>query len=248
MEKPSNDFNETPEYLSFQLKKCIEEDYINQSNLPTYTISDVDNLFEDFNHELQVLKEFDFSDRLESEIEGDFENAFLALAEIKSFIGGGVKALLEKVMGEDHRPGVHVFRQYYWEHIADFSRPYPQVLELLDSLKQKDILLYVWTNKLEGLSRRLLSVLNMENYFEDVIGGDVARKPEIEALRKRFPKELPQSAWMIGDSVLDIQAGKNSGFKTAAFMNGFGVRENLVKAQPDFCFESFQELIDRTLF
>lgn len=86
MEKPSNDFNETPEYLSFQLKKCIEEDYINQSNLPTYTISDVDNLFEDFNHELQVLKEFDFSDRLESEIEGDFENAFLALAEIKSFI------------------------------------------------------------------------------------------------------------------------------------------------------------------
>jgi phosphoglycolate phosphatase len=169
-------------------------------------------------------------------------------AEIKSFIGGGVKALLENVMGEDHRPGVHVFRQYYWENIANFSRPYPQVLELLDLLKQKDILLYVWTNKLEGLSRRLLSVLNMEHYFEDVIGGDVARKPEIEALRKRFPKQLPENAWMIGDSVLDIQAGKTSGFKTAAFMNGFGVRENLVKAQPDFCFEGFQELIDRDLF
>lgn len=162
--------------------------------------------------------------------------------EIKTFIGGGVKALLEQVMGDDHRPGLHVFRQYYWEHIADESKPYPGVIDLLESLKQKSIPMYVWTNKLEGLSKRLLSVLHMEKYFVEVIGGDVARKPEIEALIKRFPKTLPQNAVMVGDSVLDMQAGKTSGFKTCAFLNGFGSRENLLNFKPDFSFENFQEL------
>jgi phosphoglycolate phosphatase-like HAD superfamily hydrolase len=47
---------------------------------------------------------------------------------------------------------------------------------------------------------------------------------------------------MVGDLVLDIQAGKNAGILTCGTTYGFGRKEDLLAAGPDFMIEDIREL------
>jgi phosphoglycolate phosphatase len=47
---------------------------------------------------------------------------------------------------------------------------------------------------------------------------------------------------MIGDSWVDIEAGKNAGMRTAGFVGGFRGRAELAQAGADYLIESLAEL------
>jgi phosphoglycolate phosphatase-like HAD superfamily hydrolase len=49
---------------------------------------------------------------------------------------------------------------------------------------------------------------------------------------------------VVGDSVVDIRAGKNAGAKTVAVLSGIFSREELEKEKPDLILESVKELPD----
>lgn len=48
---------------------------------------------------------------------------------------------------------------------------------------------------------------------------------------------------MIGDSVVDIQAGKAAGLPVGVVTQGYNSREALVEAQPDWMVDSLDEFI-----
>ncbi len=165
--------------------------------------------------------------------------------DVRSLIGGGVRALLEKVLGEEfEEEHVKVFRKHYLSNPVVYTRPYEGVTETLEELKEKGVRLAVVTNKLEELSVEILSRLDLLDLFDIVVGGDTfgEKKPSplpvIKALE--FIGAKPEESLMVGDTEADILAGKGAGAKTA--LAGWGYVKN-GSASPDFVLKSPREIL-----
>jgi phosphoglycolate phosphatase len=177
----------------------------------------------------------------------------LAEAQIADFVGEGVQRLVERALREitGHPPGSQVtqnlitlFREEYGQHLLDQTRLYPGAKEALDRLTWASFA--VVTNKPEGFSRRILDGLGIGDRFCAVFGGDSVqkRKPDPEALLKAMHacRAAPSETAMVGDSPVDIQAGKAAGVTTCGVMGGFRPRQELEAAGCDLIIDNLMEL------
>ena len=103
------------------------------------------------------------------------------------------------------------------------------------------------TNKPLNLTEKILDGLNITDYFKKVVGGDGVqnKKPAPEAI-EIILKELnasPKEAVFIGDSKIDIEAGKKAGVITIGTAYGFRGRQELEEAGADVIIADIKELI-----
>ncbi|MDW7998419.1 MAG: HAD-IA family hydrolase, partial [Thermodesulfovibrio sp.] len=168
--------------------------------------------------------------------------------EVRRMVGEGVNRLIEKVLlarkvSLPFKEMIECFINYYSQHIADFSRLYPGVIETLEELRE--IKKVVISNKLTELSIKTLESLGIIKFFSFIAGSDFfpEKKPSplpfIETM-KRF-KVLPDETLVVGDSELDIEAGKLAGVKTIAVTYGYRNRDLLKNA--DFVIDKFSDLV-----
>jgi phosphoglycolate phosphatase len=177
----------------------------------------------------------------------------LTVDRASEFVGDGVQMLvrraLREVLGDEPNPAQSaemrdLYLQEYEAHMLDATRLYPGVIELLESLSWG--LFAVVTNKPERFSRQILEGLRVGDRFSVVLGGDSVpqRKPDpaplLEAIR-RCGGVAVESA-MIGDSPVDIFAGKAAGVTTCAFTGGFRPRAELIAAAPDIVVDTLVDL------
>jgi len=156
-------------------------------------------------------------------------------ADVRRLVGGGVKALLEKVLGEDFREEyVAIFRKHYKNNPVVHTQPYEGIPEVLCKLKSEGLKLAVVTNKLEELSIEILKRLDLLEYFDIVVGGDTfeEKKPSpVPVIRTlNFLGVKPEEALMVGDTETDILAGRSAGTRTALAQWGY-IRINSI--EPD---------------
>src|SRR5579863_7993853 len=91
----------------------------------------------------------------------------------RRMIGGGARAMIERALAAEGRSSPKAeldrlfaaFIEHYAAHIADRSRPFPQLEATLEHLAGKGHRLAVCTNKLEWLSVRLLDALHLSGHF-----------------------------------------------------------------------------------
>ncbi|MBI5327247.1 MAG: HAD-IA family hydrolase [Deltaproteobacteria bacterium] len=173
----------------------------------------------------------------------------LSYQAIKERIGWGVKMLLEKVLPEEKLHLLEeariIFMGYYSNHLLVKTGLYPGVKNVLEHFKNKK--LAVATNKPFNLTERILGELNISYYFKKVVGGDDVqnKKPAPEALDVIL-KEVnvpPHKAVFIGDSKIDVEAGKTAGIVTIGAAYGFRGRKELEDAGADMVIEDIKELI-----
>jgi len=134
--------------------------------------------------------------------------------EASTLIGHGARRMLERglmVAGGsrvDTDRSYRYFLAYYAHHIADRSRPFPGVEAALDVLTRRGYTFAVCTNKLEGLSMRLLEILGLAGRFAAICGPETfgVQKPHPEALLGTLRRAggNPDRAVMVGDSQVDI--------------------------------------------
>ena len=71
--------------------------------------------------------------------------------EIRTFVGNGVRVLIEKAVGENNLHltdlVIEKFKEHYQIHSQDHIKEYEGITELLKNLKQKGLKLAVVTNK-----------------------------------------------------------------------------------------------------
>jgi phosphoglycolate phosphatase len=120
------------------------------------------------------------------------------------------------------------FIAYYSEHLADRSRPFPGMIDALDTLAAGGCRFAVCTNKLERLSVLLLKKLKLADRFAFICGQDTfgIQKPDPEVLRRTIAAaggSLPQSI-MIGDSATDIRTARAAGMPVIAVDFGYSER------------------------
>jgi phosphoglycolate phosphatase len=117
------------------------------------------------------------------------------------------------------------FLAYYADHIADHSRPFPEVVAQLRHFKAAGCKLAVCTNKVERLSRALLDSLDMTRLFDGIAGRDTfpVSKPHPDHLLGaiRLAGGDPARAIMVGDSDVDISTARAAGIPCIAVDFGY---------------------------
>ncbi len=124
---------------------------------------------------------------------------------------------------------------------------FPNSLATLRTLKEQGYKMAAVTSRSNKTSIQTLVDAGIFDLFDKIISfEDVnARKPDPAPLLKALEhfQELPENAVMIGDSDLDVQAGKNAGTKTIRAVYGFH-SENLHNPEPDFIIKDIGELLE----
>ncbi len=154
----------------------------------------------------------------------------------RNMIGGGARTMITRGIAAE---GIVLaptkleqlfadFIAHYAEHVADRSRPFPGLIEALDSLASDGYRFAVCTNKLERLSVLLLKQLRLADRFAAICGQDTfgVQKPDPEVLRRTIAAaggSLTQAV-MIGDSATDIWTARAAGIPVVAVDFGYSER------------------------
>jgi phosphoglycolate phosphatase len=177
----------------------------------------------------------------------------IGLDEARKMIGDGARAMLQAgfaANGVDPTPEridtlFATLIDYYSEHIADLSAPYPGALEALDRFSAKGWRLAVCTNKLEALARKLLEQLGIADRFETIAGQDTfgARKPDPRHLSETIVSAGgdPLSAVMVGDSEIDLATAQAAEIPFILVSFGY-CRVPLDELRPNRTIDHFDEL------
>jgi len=177
----------------------------------------------------------------------------IAYDAARRLIGGGARGMIERTLAaEGRKPSkpeldrmFASFIEHYAAHIADRSRPFPQVEAALEHLTEAGHRLAVCTNKLEWLSVRLLDRLKLTRHFAAICGQDTfgVQKPDPQMLRLTIARAggQPTRAIMVGDSGTDIRVSRAATVPVIAV--DFGYSEVPIETlQPDRIIGSFADL------
>ncbi len=180
-------------------------------------------------------------------------NAFslvpLTTDAVRLKVGKGARHLIQQTLPDissfEIDRALGMFLEFNKQHIADKSRLYPGIAEILRELAARDIKMAVISNKNEDLSALIMRILGIHDLFEIVCGGNSypERKPSPLPLLKVAEKLhiAPDECVMVGDSINDIQAGILAKITSIACTWGYGSSEELAGA--DAFASSPQELL-----
>jgi len=166
--------------------------------------------------------------------------AALPADAIEKMIGDGAKVLLTKAFAahgaQMTESDLDDFVIHYTAHSADETAPYPGIVEVLGALRAAGHPLGVCTNKPEIAAREVLSLLDLEQYFDVVTGGDATpyRKPDPRHLAAAVEALRAPSAVMIGDHYNDIAAAAGLGIPAIFAAWGYGRAESPYIARTAF--------------
>lgn len=127
------------------------------------------------------------------------------------------------------------------------NRPLPYAVTALEELSEKAKLAII---TMRSVSKELvikeLQQFNLDKYFTHVVTAlDTQKpKPSPEALIKAVEAldVNMQECIIVGDSVIDVQAGKAAGTKTVAVLSGLYSRKELAKTNPNLIINNVGEL------
>ena len=153
--------------------------------------------------------------------------------EFRGFVGHGAMNLIERgtlatgsaIDGETLKRLHRNFLDYYGENISAHSEVFEGIPALLANAKSHGLKMGVCTNKVEGLSHKLLDELGLAKWFEAVVGGDTLpiMKPDPAPYRevaKRLGVDATRTM-MFGDSETDIRTAQNTGVPVIAVTFGY---------------------------
>lgn len=186
----------------------------------------------------------------------------LSEEKVSDFVGRGVTSLIRSVLRENQifvpeqgavragpeqkifKKAIKLFKEHYAGHLLDHTVLFPGVEGVLADLKnyRKAVI----TNKPKDFSVKILEGLKVLPDFSEILGGDFGgpKKPAPDGLILLMEKlgTLPEKTMIVGDSVVDIEAGRNAKVRSCAVIHGFGKHEDLRNARPDFLLKDIREL------
>ncbi|WLP94509.1 phosphoglycolate phosphatase [Psychrobacter sp. M13] len=182
-----------------------------------------------------------------------------SLATIKEWVGNGSRLLIERalvgkteVLGgelttEEADHAEQIFFDAYKNITNSKTLAYPDVDAGLRQLKEAGFTLALVTNKPIRFVPKILENFGWTALFSKVLGGDSlsVKKPDPAPLLQ-VCKTLnfePAQAYMIGDSINDISAGKNANIDTLALSYGYNYGKDIRDSQPNQAFDNFADLM-----
>lgn len=177
------------------------------------------------------------------------------LEKVRGWIGNGVDRLVMRALTntlwddpeaaefDRARP---IFMRLYADNTSGRSRLYDGVMEGIGYLKDNGFRLGCVTNKAEAFTVPLLKDMGILDSFDIVVSGDTTprKKPDPMPLL-HAASQLGVSAadcLMVGDSMHDVEAARNAGFRVVCVPYGYNHGRDIRDANPDAVIDSLAEL------
>lgn len=172
-----------------------------------------------------------------------------SLQTVIRYIGNGVPKLVERAMQDagiamsEHSRLIRAFMKFYNQDPATLTTLYPNLLPLLDALIAKGHRLAICTNKPEAPARLILDMLDIEFYFDVVVGGDTLeqKKPDPAPLLHTLQLLGTDRCLYVGDSEVDAETADRANQPMALFTAGYR-KVPITRLPHDFSFDDFADL------
>jgi len=178
----------------------------------------------------------------------------------KYFVGNGVEMLLRRALPKDileteFAEVLSLFMFHYELHKSDKTAPYEGMIETLEKLQEKGVLLTVATNKPHELLPNLMQFYFPTIKWAAVFGNrkEVPIKPHpqiisdiLETISRKnlcFATTEKQILY-IGDTAVDMETAQNAGIIKVGVLWGFRTKEELLRAGADYIIEYPQEILN----
>lgn len=159
----------------------------------------------------------------------------------RGFIGPPIQKSFQEQYGFDQERAwelATIWREVYKEEFLLDAVPYDGIYDLLQHMREKGIKTCVATNKREDYAVKLLSKFSFTPLFDCVVGSDfegIRNKSDIIRIcMKRVGAADPTRCLMIGDTIGDMVAAKETGVDFLGVTYGFGFSENLIEKEMAF--------------
>ena len=182
-------------------------------------------------------------------------------AETRQWVGHGAQVMIEQALKHVRRSDtkddllerIHrLFLDHYAAHIADKSIAYPNALKTLQTLRSGGSKLGVVTNKAIHLTRILLEQMDLEQYFNVIVGGDSlqVRKPGPEPALYACNEldTVTSETLFVGDSATDIGCARAAGCDVVCVRDGYNHGANLEELGADSIIDSLADLLREERF
>lgn len=171
------------------------------------------------------------------------------LEEIRTFVGNGVKRLMELSLpgGRDnpkYDTSYDYFNEFYVDHSLDNTGPYEGVAAVIDALSAAGVKQAIVSNKIDYAVKTLNdnffgvdTALGVTDYLE--------RKPAPDMVFKAMEQlgANPETTVYIGDSEVDLLTAKNAGLDCISVLWGFRRREEIAPFEPMCMVEKPAEIL-----
>ena len=176
---------------------------------------------------------------------------------VRLAIGNGTKVLIKRCtpcdLSEEERSKVFdVFKDYYFKHFIDNTKPYPGIYEILLKLKELgNIKLVVLSNKDDDLTKQLINK-EFPRVFDIIQGSyiDKPRKPDPYLISKILNDNNidKKDCLYVGDTNVDKETADNANLKYLLVNYGYRSKEELIKMCPnDTSIDTVNELYHNIL-
>jgi len=144
------------------------------------------------------------------------------------------------------------FLDLYAANLADGTRPFPGLLEVLEEVERMAIPWGVVTNKPGWLTNPLLAGLGLDRRARCIVSGDTVAERKPHPLPLLHAASLigvaPEHCVYVGDAERDIQAGRAAGMRTVVAAYGYlGAADDPVAWQPTGIVQEPSELLEWVL-
>lgn len=161
------------------------------------------------------------------------------IAAYPMFVGNGIAKLVERALPAECREAEYVervrrsFVEYYRAHIADYSYPYDGVVNLLDELAERGVMMAVASNKFHEGTVALIDHFFGCERFVAVYGQreGVPIKPDPTVVEQIVAEAgvRREEVLYVGDSGVDMRTAVAADVRSVGVTWGFRSREELIE-------------------
>lgn len=154
---------------------------------------------------------------------------------VRKWVGGGLSMLCRRACPSADEATISLIEKtaysYYREHVADESRPYDNILEMLHLMHRGGVHMAVLTNKPHALALEVVRRLDLQQFFTIVQGylNEEDKKPSPRAAVNIMGSfGLPaHQVFIVGDSLIDLETARHAGSPFIGVTWGYQSRDQL---------------------
>ena len=176
------------------------------------------------------------------------------LAQVQSYIGNGISKLIERAIpngGENlnYEMCISLFKECYKNNMFNNTKPYKGIINLLNKIKEKGIIIAVVSNKFDFAVKKLC-----DNFFYGLVDYALGENESNSKNIKPSPKNILNildcykiqigDALYVGDSDVDIKTAINAGILCVSVSWGYKSKDFLIANGAEIIVDNPKDIID----
>jgi len=167
--------------------------------------------------------------------------------ELESYFGPSLIESFMKVVNDKQvaEKLISEYRKFSALNHSKYLRLFPNVVEVLQKIKEKNYKIAILSNKLHNTIIQGLELTGIKDYFDFIVGLDDINnpKPHPEGIEKIISHFNDDRCIFIGDTVIDIETARRANVKSVGCTWALTKRETFITVQSDYIADEFLDII-----